>query len=161
AALLVETLARAVQYAHDNRVLHRDLKPSNVLLTADGTPKLSDFGLAKLLDAEASQTFTDAVMGTPSYMSPEQAAGDGKMVGAAVVLLALACVSALLAAHYMLPESPRAEIQTRIKKDGRYEFKGTEELPGPWKWFGKEGALNPTPKDKCITLQSGGTALLE
>jgi serine/threonine-protein kinase len=75
AADLVRQLALAVQHAHENRVLHRDLKPGNVLLTADGTPKVSDFGLAKLLDADDGLTQTGAVLGTPSYMAPEQAEG--------------------------------------------------------------------------------------
>jgi serine/threonine-protein kinase len=75
AADLVRQLALAVQHAHDNRVLHRDLKPGNVLLTADGAPKVSDFGLAKLLDADDGLTYTGAVLGTPAYMAPEQAEG--------------------------------------------------------------------------------------
>jgi WD40 repeat protein len=78
AAALVAKLADAIQAAHDAKVLHRDLKPTNVLLAEDGSPKITDFGLAKKLD-EAGQTQTGAVMGTPSYMSPEQA--EGKNVG--------------------------------------------------------------------------------
>ncbi len=74
AAAVVEKLARAMQYAHDAGVIHRDLKPANVLLADDGTPKVSDFGLAKKLD-EAGQTLPGLVMGTPSYMAPEQAEG--------------------------------------------------------------------------------------
>jgi serine/threonine-protein kinase len=70
AAALVETLARAMQAAHEQHVIHRDLKPANVLLAEDGTPKVTDFGLAKKLD-EAGQTQSGAVMGTPSYMAPE------------------------------------------------------------------------------------------
>ena len=75
AAELVRQLALAVQHAHENQVLHRDLKPGNVLLTADGSPKVSDFGLAKLLDLNDDLTQTGAVMGTPAYMAPEQAEG--------------------------------------------------------------------------------------
>jgi tetratricopeptide (TPR) repeat protein len=82
AARLVETLARAVHYTHQRGILHRDLKPSNVLVTADGTPKLTDFGLAKVLDADSSPTRTETLLGTPSYMAPEQAAADTRKVGA-------------------------------------------------------------------------------
>ncbi len=72
AAALVETLAGAMQAAHEQHVIHRDLKPANVLLAEDGTPKITDFGLAKKLD-EVGQTQSGAIMGTPSYMAPEQA----------------------------------------------------------------------------------------
>jgi tRNA A-37 threonylcarbamoyl transferase component Bud32 len=74
AAVLIRQLAQAMQAAHDARVVHRDLKPANILLAADGTPKVTDFGLAKKLD-ETGQTATGSIMGTPSYMSPEQAEG--------------------------------------------------------------------------------------
>jgi WD40 repeat protein len=75
AAALVEQLARAMHAVHRCSVVHRDLKPANVLMTADGTPKITDFGLAKKLDEDAGQTHSGAVMGTPSYMAPEQASG--------------------------------------------------------------------------------------
>ena len=81
AAALVETLARAVQAAHERGVVHRDLKPANVLLAADGAPKITDFGLAKRLDADAAQTRTGDILGTPSYMAPEQARGRNDAVG--------------------------------------------------------------------------------
>src|SRR5262249_44236267 len=81
AAEVVEKLARAMQAAHDKGVIHRDLKPSNVLLGEDGTPKITDFGLAKTLDSEDSLTSSSAVMGTPGYMAPEQASGKSKQVG--------------------------------------------------------------------------------
>jgi hypothetical protein len=90
AARLVETLARAVQVAHEAKVVHRDLKPANVLLTADGTPKVTDFGLAKMLD-EAGGTVTGEVLGTPSYMAPEQAGGK-KGVGPAADVYALGAI---------------------------------------------------------------------
>src|SRR5262249_47892260 len=77
AAALVQKLAGAMSAAHQKGVIHRDLKPANVLLAEDGTPKVTDFGLAKHLD-EAGQPATGAVMGTPSYMAPEQAGGRSK-----------------------------------------------------------------------------------
>src|SRR5207247_7083321 len=91
AARLVQTLARAMHAAHEQKVLHRDLKPANVLLLEDGTPKITDFGLAKKLD-EAGQTASGAVMGTPSYMAPEQAGGKGKEVGPAADTYALGAI---------------------------------------------------------------------
>jgi WD40 repeat protein len=92
AVVLIETLARAVHAAHRTGVVHRDLKPANVLLTADGSPKITDFGLAKQLDSQKGQTQSGAVLGTPSYMAPEQAAGKGKEVGPAADTYALGAI---------------------------------------------------------------------
>jgi eukaryotic-like serine/threonine-protein kinase len=75
AAALLAKVADAVQVAHTRGVLHRDLKPSNILIDAGGEPHVSDFGLAKRLEADESVTHTGAILGTPCYMSPEQAAG--------------------------------------------------------------------------------------
>jgi hypothetical protein len=92
AARLVETLARAMQAAHQLGVIHRDLKPANVLLTKAGTPKITDFGLAKLLGQDSGQSHTGQIMGTPSYMAPEQAAGNVKIIGAAADIYALGAI---------------------------------------------------------------------
>jgi serine/threonine protein kinase len=81
AAAVVQAIARGIQASHDRGIVHRDLKPHNVLLTAAGTPKVTDFGLAKQLDDDLCQTRTGAVMGTPPYMAPEQAAGRTKEIG--------------------------------------------------------------------------------
>jgi WD40 repeat protein len=88
AAALVEVLARAMHHAHERGVVHRDLKPANVLLTSGDTPKITDFGLAKLAEAEVAHTVSGAIVGTPSYMAPEQAAGRGD-TGPAVDVYAL------------------------------------------------------------------------
>jgi WD40 repeat protein len=91
AAALVDTLARAIHHAHQRGVIHRDLKPANVLLTRDGTPKVTDFGLAKAVGDDAL-TRTGGVVGTPGYMAPEQADGDPTRVGPAADVYALGAI---------------------------------------------------------------------
>src|SRR5260370_32356948 len=81
AAKLVESLARAMQLAHSRNVVHRDLTPSNILLAADGTPKITDFGLARQTDSDSGETQAGAVLGTPSYMAPEQPSGTSHEAG--------------------------------------------------------------------------------
>jgi WD40 repeat protein/tRNA A-37 threonylcarbamoyl transferase component Bud32 len=92
AAGLIEVLARAVHHAHRCGIVHRDLKPANVLLTAEGTPKVSDFGLAKHLDLQATLAPSGAVLGTPPYMAPEQALGKSREVGPAADVYALGAI---------------------------------------------------------------------
>ncbi|MGA2255843.1 MAG: serine/threonine-protein kinase [Thermoguttaceae bacterium] len=89
AAELVSVLAEAVEYAHRQGVIHRDIKPSNILIDCKGRPRITDFGLAKRVDSGSDFTATGQVLGTPSYMPPEQAAGQINAVGPAADVYAL------------------------------------------------------------------------
>jgi len=92
AAELLATLARAVHVAHQAAIIHRDLKPTNVLYTSDGIPKITDFGLAKRIDSDDHQTESGQIMGSPSYMAPEQARGHSREVGPAADVYALGAI---------------------------------------------------------------------
>jgi serine/threonine-protein kinase len=92
AAALVATLADAIHMAHESGIVHRDLKPANVLLTPDGTPKIADFGVARRLRDGAALTQSGVPMGTPSYMAPEQARGQSRVIGPAVDVYALGAI---------------------------------------------------------------------
>ncbi|HTE05012.1 MAG TPA: tetratricopeptide repeat protein [Planctomycetota bacterium] len=89
AATLLATLAEAMQVAHAGGIVHRDLKPANILLASDGTPKISDFGLARRLQGDVELTRSGSRLGTPSYMAPEQALGKESLIGPAVDVYAL------------------------------------------------------------------------
>ena len=91
AELLVK-IARTVQFAHEHGILHRDIKPGNILLDRQGEPHLTDFGLARLIEQESTVTNSFDVLGTPSYMSPEQAAGHTKELSAAADVYSLGSV---------------------------------------------------------------------
>ena len=92
AARIVEVLARAMYVAHQHKVIHRDLKPGNILFSADGTVKISDFGLVKRLESDSGQTRSGSILGTPSYMAPEQARGESQQVGPAADQYALGAI---------------------------------------------------------------------
>lgn len=89
---MLESLARAMHAAHLRGIIHRDLKPANILVTTDGMLKITDFGLAKRLEARATQTQSGVIMGTPSYMAPEQALGKSVAIGPATDVYALGAV---------------------------------------------------------------------
>ena len=89
---LIAKVSRTVHYAHEHGILHRDIKPGNILLDAKGEPHLTDFGLARLVESESSVTHTLDVLGTPSYMAPEQAAGNNAAVGSVTDVYGLGAV---------------------------------------------------------------------
>jgi serine/threonine protein kinase/Tfp pilus assembly protein PilF len=89
---LTVKLARTVEYAHEHRILHRDIKPGNILLDAKGEPHLTDFGLARLVETESTMTRTMEVLGTPSYMAPEQAVGNNAAISSVTDVYGLGAV---------------------------------------------------------------------
>jgi eukaryotic-like serine/threonine-protein kinase len=133
AAALVATLAEAVAVAHAAGIVHRDLKPSNILLALDGTPKVSDFGLARRVEGGLGLTQTGAALGTPSYMSPCQARGDKHALGPATDVYALGAIlyecltgrppfkaeSALVTLHQVLTQDPvpPSRLNARVPRD--------------------------------------------
>jgi serine/threonine protein kinase/Tfp pilus assembly protein PilF len=92
AAELIAKVARTVHYAHDHGILHRDIKPGNILIDEKSEPHLTDFGLARLVEKESTMTRTLEVLGTPSYMAPEQAAGDNATLTSATDVYGLGAV---------------------------------------------------------------------
>src|SRR3989442_1432312 len=89
---LIANVARTVHYAHEHGILHRDIKPGNILLDAKGEPHLTDFGLARLIETESTVTRTMEVLGTPSYMAPEQAVGNNTVVSSVTDVYGLGAV---------------------------------------------------------------------
>jgi putative methionine-R-sulfoxide reductase with GAF domain/predicted Ser/Thr protein kinase len=139
AAALVETLARAVQHAHARGIVHRDLKPGNILLEPDGAPKVTDFGVARLVsdDPEITGWFgptrTGDILGTPNYMAPEQAAGRTREAGPAADIYSLGAIlyeclagrppfagpTPVAALHQVIHDDPvpPAQVQPRVPRD--------------------------------------------
>jgi WD40 repeat protein/tRNA A-37 threonylcarbamoyl transferase component Bud32 len=147
AAALLEKLAQAVAAAHAQGLVHRDLKPANVLLGEDGTPKIADFGLARRLEGGADLTQTWAVMGTPAYMAPEQAAGQANLAGPAADIYSLGV---------LLYEALTGRVPFRARKAAEMrELVLTQEPPPPRKLQAKVPADLETICLKCLQKEPG------
>ena len=132
AAELIAAIADAIDYAHSQGVIHRDIKPANIMISADGKPHVMDFGMAKREGGEATMTVEGQLLGTPAYMSPEQARGDGHMVDGRCDIYSLGVIlyellagelpfqgSMRMLLHQVLHEEPRSlrSVNRRLPRD--------------------------------------------
>ncbi|MEE2990181.1 MAG: serine/threonine-protein kinase [Planctomycetota bacterium] len=108
-ARLIELLASAMEIAHQQGIVHRDLKPANIMLTSTGEPKVTDFGLAKIMNENQGATRSGAILGTPSYMSPEQAASKGDRIGPSADIYALGAIL-----YHLLTGRPPFRAETEL-----------------------------------------------
>lgn len=118
---LVAAVARAVQHAHESGVIHRDLKPANILVTREGMPKVVDFGIARLVGSERHMTLTGVVMGTPSYMSPEQMSGKHDIVGTRSDVYSLGAVL-----YELLAGKPPIEVPSSLTPSAAFAMLNAE-----------------------------------
>lgn len=117
AAHHIQTLAETVEFAHCRGILHRDLKPSNILCDSSGRPHITDFGLARPIHADASVTLPGAILGTPTYMPPEQASGDRARLGPTADVYSLgAILYELLTGHPPFPGATPLEVMRRVQE---------------------------------------------
>jgi tetratricopeptide (TPR) repeat protein len=130
AAKVVRALAEALAYAHEQGIVHRDVKPANVMLDANGQPFLMDFGLASRKDNESKLTNEGAVLGTPSYMAPEQASGKSGAAGPAADQYSLGCVLfELLTGQTPFDGTPEAQLFQHVRTEAVSPRKLRPEVP--------------------------------
>ena len=144
---ILEKVARAVQHAHDQGVIHRDLKPANILVDRNGNPHLLDFGLSRYLDQDSALTRSGAVLGTPSYMSPEQAGGRPRDVDARTDIYALgAILYETLEGRVPFPGETVAEIVHKTTTETPTPPSGPQDLSTAC-----QKAMEKQPQDRYAT----------
>ena len=135
AAFLLATLARAVHYAHERGFLHCDLKPSNILIDPEGRPHITDFGLAKRTSEDSSLSTSGAILGTPSYMAPEQASGSRRHLSAATDVYGLGAIFyEVLTGHPPLEaETIMETVVAVLERDPIPPESCDQRSPGSWR----------------------------
>ena len=155
---LIEQVASALDHAHANGVLHRDIKPSNILLHTDGTPVLADFGLARMAGSTRRLTSSGIVMGTPEYMSPEQAADEPLGPPSDVYSLAIVAYEMLTGRVPFEADTPAATLLSHVTKP----MPATRELKGELSAHVEDvlrKALSKRPEDRYPSAGAFATAL--
>ena len=158
AVQLLQPVASALDYAHSVGVLHRDIKPANILLHTDGTPVLADFGLAKMADSIRKMTATGIVLGTPEYMSPEQAAGETIGPASDIYSLGIVAYEMLTGRVPFQADTPAAILLSHLNK----AMPPTRELSGELSLHVEEAlrrALAKSPHDRYATASQFVAAL--
>ncbi len=132
AAQITEVLARAIHYAHEQGIIHRDLKPANVLLGANGIPKIADFGLAKYTGKESAHTQTGTILGSPCYMSPEQASGNVREAGPTTDVYSLGAIlyEMLVGMPPFRAESPLETLRKLANEEPQRPTRLRPKIPG-------------------------------
>ena len=161
AAVLMASIAEAVGYAHQHHIIHRDLKPDNILLDLSGRPRVTDFGLAKSLQEDSNLTQTGQVMGTPRYMSPEQARAGEACIGPSTDIYALGGILVfLLTGKPPFDGTSLTEVLCKVMADNPLLPRDFDESISPEMHEICRRCLAKKPEDRYATCEELAAALL-
>jgi serine/threonine protein kinase len=185
AAAIVLAVAEAVAYAHAQGIIHRDLKPDNVLLDRQGRPRITDFGLAKSVEGNVGLTASGQILGTPSYMAPEQALGSSRKIGPAADVYALGGIlyfvltgkapftgsSVMEVLYRVMDQAPTPPRQINpevppeleaiclkcLEKDPARRYAGAAEMAAALRPYAAQGSMSITPIPRLLDPPSSAT----